>query len=296
MPVSKLYIPEILSNLIIGGFIGMKRELSRNLRKISGYLEPGDAALVHTLLSAQAKCGIRGPVAEIGVHHGKLILMMMAALNPSERGVAIDIFDDQSANAEKSGKGNLAIFKRHAASLGVTDRLDIIEGNSILLKPHDLTAFSEDRFRMFSVDGGHSYDVVSSDMKLASNVLCEGGIILADDYFNYGWPDVSFAVSTFVQSGGCRIFPFAASSSKLYLTNNEDVAKYYQDILANSYYPSLEKVQNMGPWSVQVFDTRSTASTTFTFVRILKARLRGMQAGRAAVRRAKAVDPAGSRL
>ncbi|WP_454883804.1 class I SAM-dependent methyltransferase [Sphingomonas oryzagri] len=238
--------------------------------------------MVGTLLTAQTHSGIHGPVAEIGVHHGKLILTMMAALRPSERAVAIDLFDDQTANTDKSGKGNLAIFRRHAAKLGFIDRLDIIENNSTLLHPQDITRLSVDNFRMFSVDGGHSYDVVISDMNLASNTLCDGGIILADDYFNYGWPDVSYAVAKFAQHEDNSIFPFAASSSKLYLTNSEHLAKYYQDVLSRSSYPSLEKIQRMGSSDVHVFDTRSVASTTFTFVRILKARLRGLPTWRIA--------------
>jgi hypothetical protein len=256
----------------------MKKKAFRTLKSISGYLEPGDAAMVNTLLSAQTSFGIEGPVAEIGVHHGKLILTMMAAAHPSERAVAIDIFDDQTINTEKSGKGNLAVLKRHATRLGVMSRLNVIARDSTLLHPHDLTDLSKGEFRMFSVDGGHSYDVVSSDMKLASSTICEGGIILADDYFNYGWPDVSYAVSKFAHSEDNPVFPFAASSSKLYLTNSDRFAQYYQEALSDAPYPFLEKTQKMGDRTVHVFDTRSVSSTMFTVVRILKARLRSTAA------------------
>ena len=256
----------------------MKSTTARKLNRISGYLEPGDAAMVSTLLLAQAKAGIGGSVAEIGVHHGKLILRMGTDLQGNERAVAIDIFDEQQDNIDRSGKGDLAIFKRHVADLGLDDRLDIIQGNSTRLASDDLLRLSKTPFRMFSVDGGHSYDVVSSDMALAAATLCEGGIILADDYFNYGWPDVSYAVSRFVQSDDNAMIPFAASSSKLYLTNSPDMASYYQAMLERSGYPSLEKNQKMGSSDVYVFDTRSVGSTAFTFVRILKGRLRGWRA------------------
>lgn len=252
----------------------MQGGMARKLKRISGWLEPGDAAIIRTLLSGQTKAGLFAPVAEIGVHHGKLILTMAVELQPSECAVAIDIFDDQQVNIEKSGKGDLEIFKRHADDLGLADRLHIIKGNSTRLIPSDLLALSKSRFRMFSVDGGHTFDVVSSDMKLASDTLCDGGIILVDDYFNYGWPDVSYAVAKFAQAYDNPVFPFAASSGKLYLTNSEWWARHYRDVLAASSYPSLEKTQKMGSADVHVFDTRSFGSTTFTFVSILKAKFR----------------------
>jgi hypothetical protein len=259
----------------------MKRDTARKLKKISGYLEPGDAAIVRKLLVEQTREGLSGPVAEIGVHHGKLILTMASELQASERAVAIDIFGNQEENVDKSGKGDLEIFVHHAKQLGLLPRLDIIKGNSTLLRPSDLARFSEAKFRMFSVDGGHTYDVVSSDMKLAADTLCDGGIILADDYFNYGWPDVSYAIAAFVRDDTNPIFPFAASSSKLYLTNNRTWARFYREVLATSPYPSLEKAQKMGGDEVHVFDTRSFGSTSFTFARMLKSRIRGSKIARA---------------
>ena len=37
---------------------------------------------------------------------------------------------------------------------------------------------------MFSVDGGHSTDVALHDLRLANEVLVDGGIIMLDDYFD----------------------------------------------------------------------------------------------------------------
>jgi hypothetical protein len=253
----------------------MQPHMARALKRISGFLEPGDAAMVRTLLAGQKKAGLSGPVAEIGVHHGKLILTMAAGIDEPDRAVAIDIFDDQAVNIDRSGKGDLEIFERHVGRMGLGDRVHVIKGDSTGLEPRDLTALTNAPFRMFSVDGGHSYDVVWSDMRLASETLCEGGVILADDYFNYGWPDVSYAVAKFAQAADNPVFPFAASSSKLYLTNSRDWAGYYRDVLALAAYPSLEKIQRMGGVDVHVFDTRSVGSAAYTFVRILKARLRG---------------------
>lgn len=255
----------------------MRANTARRLRRIEGFLEPGDAAMIRTLLAGQDRAGLSGPVAEIGVHHGKLILAMAARIPATERAVAIDLFDDQAMNIDRSGKGNRAMFERHAARIGVAERTSVIRANSTQLGADDLLGLSKAPFRMFSVDGGHSHDVVLSDMRLAAATLCTGGVILADDYFNYGWPDVSYAVAKFVQASDNPVFPFAASSSKLYLTNSPEWAVYYRDALAQAAYPSLEKIQKMGADEVHVFDTRSVASTAYVFVRILKGRLRGLR-------------------
>ncbi len=50
---------------------------------------------------------VHGDIAEIGVHHGKLFFIMSAMLRPGETSVAVDLFDDQDKNVDRSGCGSM---------------------------------------------------------------------------------------------------------------------------------------------------------------------------------------------
>jgi hypothetical protein len=231
------------------------RSAIREIRRIKGYLHLRDAAVIAHLLDAQKRAGISGGVAEIGVHHGLLFLLLCLHLAPGERGVAVDLFGNQEMNAERSGRGDLDIFLGHAKRLGLTDRIHVVQSESTALSATVLMEGAGSPLRAISVDGGHSYDVVLSDLQLAAGCLAPGGVIIVDDYFNYGWPDVSHATNAFLMRRPDMI-PFAVTAAKLLLTNDRGAADAYLTDLATRAAPRMEKRQMMGIHPVAVFDTR----------------------------------------
>ena len=46
------------------------------------------------------------------------------------------------------------------------------------------------KFRLFSVDGGHTRELTVNDLTVAASHLEEGGIIILDDITNLAWPQV----------------------------------------------------------------------------------------------------------
>ena len=58
-------------------------------------------------------------------------------------------------------------------------------------QPAKLRELAGGAIRFFSVDGGHTDEIVFSDMKLAEATLADGGIVIADDVFNEQWPGVA---------------------------------------------------------------------------------------------------------
>jgi hypothetical protein len=52
----------------------------------------------------QKECDIRGSVGEIGLLGGEYFNMIAACAKPDEFAVGIDLFDDQSANVDGSGR------------------------------------------------------------------------------------------------------------------------------------------------------------------------------------------------
>jgi hypothetical protein len=119
----------------------------------------------------QFQRGIRGGVCEIGIHHGKLFLLMNAVTAPDEPSFAVDLFDQDSLNISHSGHGSAEIFRSNL------DKFDAKKGNNVTLIAGDSTAAETQRemekliprggIRMFSVDGGHTAEHTISAIALA---------------------------------------------------------------------------------------------------------------------------------
>ncbi len=60
-------------------------------------------------------------------------------------------------------------------------------GNSMSLTAASVAAKRLSKWRMLSVDGGHSYEVMLHDLMLASCTVVDGGIVILDDVTNPTW-------------------------------------------------------------------------------------------------------------
>lgn len=73
----------------------------------------------------------------------------------------------------------ITVFKDHAKQLGYKeDELVILAQDSTLLDPQFFLNLNLPAFRLFSVDGGHSFNTTMSDMALATCLLHEKGVIV----------------------------------------------------------------------------------------------------------------------
>jgi hypothetical protein len=250
-----------------------KKRITRaasRVMQIHGYLSYNDALLIGLLMEFQRHVGVFGGAAEIGVHHGRLLLLMAQLLSKEERSVAIDLFDAQDRNLDRSGKGNKSIFLNHCIRLNLEKRIDIFSSDSRLVTPEQIVSSLLVQPRIFSVDGSHISDVVLVDMKTAEQSVCVGGIVLIDDYWNYGWPDVSHAVQKHLNQDGSNLYPFAVSSAKLLLAKGRESAKRYFEFLLNQRFVSVEKIQKMGCDEVIVFENRSFLELSLIALRLAR--------------------------
>src|SRR5690349_339375 len=94
--------------------------------QVHGWLNASTAVYLSSLEVLQQRAGIRGDVCEIGVHHGKSYLSMAIGLPAGESGVAIDVFGDQDANLDNSGKGDQEAFEGHLTRLGIRAATEVI--------------------------------------------------------------------------------------------------------------------------------------------------------------------------
>ena len=77
----------------------------------------------------------------------------------------------------------------------------------------DVVELAEGPVRLFSVDGGHTEEIVATDMRTAEQALVPGGIVVADDVFNAEWPGVSVGTLRYLDAGGTLV-PFAIGFNK----------------------------------------------------------------------------------
>lgn len=223
--------------------IPLDRYISHSMKKVQGYLTALDARLIATLLSCQDKSNIEGHLGEIGVHHGRLFLMLALARRSGERSLGIDLFEDDAISQHKGRDRALFV---NARRLGIKlSESEIYKTSSLDLQAADILARTTGPVRFWSVDGGHLYQHVENDLRLAERTLAPEGIIAADDFFNLRWVNVTFAIYDFIRKSTATI-PFAITGKKLYLAPPL-VAEKYQDALRRS--PALsrhEVVQILG--------------------------------------------------
>jgi hypothetical protein len=220
--------------------ISLDRYISHSMKNVPGFLRTLDAQVIRTLLLHQDESSIHGHLCEIGVHHGRLFLMLALARRTGERALAIDLFEDDPLNANTPHAGRDGGLWRHARRLGIElSPEEIFKTSSVELEAADVMARTTGAIRFFSVDGGHSYHHVANDLRLAQKTLSPGGIIAVDDFFNIRWADVSFATYDFLRSTD-SVVPFAVTQTKIYLA---------PPAVAESYQASLRKRPELGRFS-----------------------------------------------
>ena len=224
----------------------------RGLRKVGGWLHPYSAKYIMALSEAQYLIGERGSVGEIGIHHGKLFILMAALTCASEHAWGIDVFDDQHMNVDRSGQGNKKIFLENMERwLPQFKDFHIIQKLSFDVQPFELLEACG-RSRLVSIDGGHTAECVINDLSLVEAVLTQRGVVVLDDYFNAYWPEVSDGVQEYLRSGRSTLAPFAITPNKVYLTPEGSVSLYRKEMRASQAY-HYEKTSKLLGCEVDIF-------------------------------------------
>jgi hypothetical protein len=205
-------------------------------KKIDGWLEQIAVDAIVKISRRQQAIGIHGAACEIGVHHGRLFILLHLLTSPDERSVAYDLFDSQEQNVDGSGRGNRDMLQDNLQAAGCdVSRIGIHAANSLDLTPDLIRGAAQGGVRLFSVDGGHTPEITYSDLDLASQTLCEGGVIILDDFFNESWPGVAEGACKFFLENPERIFPVAIVGNKFIFTTDVTAARaYIQELKAGA--------------------------------------------------------------
>jgi hypothetical protein len=207
--------------------------------EVEGWLNRSTAFYLAAVEVLQRADGITGDICEIGVHHGKSFLAITLGLPQGERAVAIDVFDDQHLNVDRSGKGDREVFEAHLVAHGAPAEVEILKCSSLELETVDFFTRGR-RFRLFSIDGGHTSDITRNDLSVAERTLVSGGVVVLDDVLNESWLGVISGLFAYWAEGG-RLIPFAILPGKALLTGTTEEAHRYQQLLRKHFRDGITK-------------------------------------------------------
>lgn len=184
--------------------------------------------------SFQTRHSVSGSLSEIGVHHGRTLILLGLLKKADERVTGIDLFETaQDQNLDDSGRGSQAALQRNITTHAPSVDFTLIEANSLDLAPDHLECLSGSR--LFHIDGGHYIEVVSNDLHIAQTCLGPGGVIVVDDYWHSGFPEVQEAVHRYFQtSSQLKAVPFMVGKNKIFLahlSHKDRLLQYMRGVL-----------------------------------------------------------------
>jgi Methyltransferase domain len=210
-----------------------------SIDQVDGWLDDTAAAIIHRMLRYQVKTKVHGHTLEIGVHHGRLFLLLATGTDRTERAVAIDIFDDQHLNESLSGRGDRVQLERNICRYAPEANTEILKADSMDLGEEFVTAHSGMRF--ISIDGGHTRDITCNDLQLAERLLVRGGIVALDDIYSCYWSGVTAGVHKYYLGGG-RLIPFALIPNKVLFALDHYYSRDYSALLKLEFAHALANV------------------------------------------------------
>ncbi|MFO0864728.1 MAG: class I SAM-dependent methyltransferase [Gemmataceae bacterium] len=218
----KLAISPVLAAYLGGGH-----------RKVEGWLDEHSARMIAGLSLFQQHQRLSGSVGEIGVHHGRLFIILGLTRDAHEQLFAIDVFEKQELNLDRSGNGSRAHFLENLRGHGVSpESVTMLTGDSREIQGNHLRS-QVGPVRLMSIDGGHTEECVRHDLQLAEEVIADHGVLILDDVFNSTWPAVVTAYARHLAEQP-RTVPFATSPNKVYACRPAFVA-IYQTFLRQAF-------------------------------------------------------------
>lgn len=182
-------------------------------RSVEGWFLDEAAAAWDCLLQFQHAASIGGNLLEIGVWNGKSALMSVLHAGAGEIQLLVDPRDLKEAVA------NLRQLRADAT-------VDAFQKPSRALFKHPEYRNMLSSFRWIHIDGKHSAQDVSVDLRLADDLLNDMGMVVLDDFFHEGYPQVTQAVYQFLLTRPSSFSLLLCGHRKGYLCRPLALARY----------------------------------------------------------------------
>lgn len=247
---------------------------------VDGWLRQLGIVLVDAADAVQREFAVRGHVAEIGVHHGRLLVLLSLLRRPAEQAVAVDVFADQHLNVDRSGRGDRGKLEANLRRWDPrSEDVHVVQVDSWTLDGKGLADLAGGPLRLVSVDGGHTAALTLHDLTTAADSLIDGGIIILDDCFNELFPAVSEGAQKFLRARP-EFYPLIAAGNKTLICQQTHAQRYrtrFREIFRER--PSVPWVLHENDFmdrpmmSVRWLEARWA---TYFWLRYTKGRLKGL--------------------
>jgi len=228
----------------------------QNIDALEGWLDRSDGLGILECLRIQRNEGIKGDIAEIGVHHGKSFMLLTFGARPEETLYAIDLFEQQHLNVDRSGCGNRETFLANVARFSPEAKVKAIAMSSTLLRGAEKPF--EGPLRFLSIDGGHTKALTYNDLEVANEVLADDGMCCLDDVLNPHWTGVISGLFVFMGVSNTLV-PFALFPNKIFMCRPH-YQKLRQEQFRDVFAPALAyKDKEFGPHKIDVYGDCWTA-------------------------------------
>jgi hypothetical protein len=208
----------------------LQEYIKQNSGQIEGWVNDNIWEILDYIAEFQTVNKIQGNIMEIGVHHGKFFLGLNSLLGTKEHSVAIDVFEEQNLNIDNSGCGNRKIFEDNISKYAQNkDKISVLKGDSTEVKRYfnKFDNLNQELYRIVSVDGGHTVEHAYEDTIFAESIICSGGIVIVDDYFNSFWPGVNEGINKYFNQRNAILQPVLVGFNKLVLTTFSHQNQYF---------------------------------------------------------------------
>jgi hypothetical protein len=192
------------------------------INNIEGWLAFEAADISYSLIRQQLQHGLAADLLELGVHRAKyLSALYLAGRDAAMSVVGIDAFFQQGGvpmGDEFAVTAELLMRENVRSVAGDDAKLKIIRADSMKLESAALRKEIGAEFSFISIDAGHEAENVVNDFRLLTPLLRDGGVIAADDVYNFAIPGVAEGFfHYFTKFGEGSLAPFAYCGNKLFL-------------------------------------------------------------------------------
>jgi predicted O-methyltransferase YrrM len=190
-------------------------EYSKHSRDVPGFVMPESIAIWDCLLAFQQHRQISGPLLEIGVYYGKSAVMLAMHASETDELFLVDPSDFVAAAEAlvKTVKPKGVVVFKQRSSQGAA---------------WSLAASHARLFRWVHVDGDHKAESVWNDLELANRLLSDEGILCVDDFLNPRYPQLIYAVCTFLDKHRAELQMFLCGFNKAYLVRPNALFRHLQ--------------------------------------------------------------------
>jgi predicted O-methyltransferase YrrM len=200
---------------VIGEMTTIFQKYVQASQTVDGWFLDEAAATWDCLLDFQQTSKLAGNLLEIGVWNGKSALLSVLHARADEIQLLVVPRDLSEALANLRGVRADAKF-------------DFFQRPSRALFKHPEYRNMLSSFRWIHIDGKHSAQDVSVDLRLADELLNDNGVVVLDDFFHDGYPQVTQAVFQYLFTNPSSFALVLCGHRKGYLCRPLSVSKYAQ--------------------------------------------------------------------